>query len=123
MIEIPVDDEHGVATKMVYCSGTTGELAPGFNMMGDTNFGVSRPFWDHGKAYTSNPSGRHGGGLDPNTSTSIQASSIHQGPKVHLGGGNFDPNSPSSRDSVTVQPLPIERPNFNAQATHSYPVG
>ncbi|KAH9878694.1 hypothetical protein IAQ61_001967 [Plenodomus lingam] len=62
MIEIPVDDEHGVATKMVYCSGTTGELAPGFNMMvacscstkvGDTNFGVSRPFWDHGKHASS----------------------------------------------------------------------
>ncbi|KAF2855236.1 hypothetical protein T440DRAFT_514264 [Plenodomus tracheiphilus IPT5] len=70
-------------------------------------------------AYASNPIGQHGGGYDPSSGAFVQIQSFPQGPKPHCGGGSFDPRLPYSEPSVTVQPLPVEKPNFNTTPPHN----
>ncbi|KAH9883065.1 hypothetical protein J1614_000433 [Plenodomus biglobosus] len=71
-------------------------------------------------AYVSQPVRQHGGGHDP-SGIFVPVSSFQQSQKAHCGGGDFDPNSPYAGPSVTAQPLPIEKPNFNAQGTYNPP--
>ncbi|RYN88230.1 hypothetical protein AA0119_g12034 [Alternaria tenuissima] len=77
-------------------------------------------------AYPSNLSGKHGGGFDPNSNTSVQVPSSQQfypTQSHHCGGGSYDPNNPT-KPVVVVQHHPVSQlqPTFSpqTQATNYY---
>ncbi|KAB2099238.1 hypothetical protein AG0111_0g12567 [Alternaria gaisen] len=70
-------------------------------------------------AYPSNLSGKHGGGFDPNSNTSVQVPSSQQfypTQSHHCGGGSYDPNNPT-KPVVVVQHQPVSQlqPAFSPQ--------
>ncbi|OAG13437.1 hypothetical protein CC77DRAFT_1067876 [Alternaria alternata] len=78
------------------------------------------------RAYPSNLSGKHGGGFDPNSNTSMQVPSSQQFYPTQLhhgGGGAYDPNNPT-KPVVVVQHQPVSQlqPTFSpqTQATNYY---
>ncbi|KAH8622978.1 hypothetical protein IG631_22134 [Alternaria alternata] len=71
------------------------------------------------RAYPSNLSGKHGGGFDPNSNTSMQVPSSQQFYPTqlhHCGGGAYDPNNPT-KPVVVVQHQPVSQlqPTFSPQ--------
>ncbi|KAJ5023064.1 hypothetical protein J3E72DRAFT_353450 [Bipolaris maydis] len=78
--------------------------------------------------YSANLSGRHGGGVDPETGVFVHVQSYQQSyypnQSSHCGGGSYDPNKPAVTISavplVYNQPPPRPQPTFASQASTVY---